>query len=387
MKIIIFDGTFKTTTFINRLIEGLSLNHEVFVLGFNESVKSKITGVHYVGLGSNTSTLIFVLRSVKLRAINFINHFKLVIQLSKGLKSEISQDNFQLAIDAIQPDIIHFQWVSVLSYLENLKLPKCTKTILSQRGFHINVRPFVNLDNMLFLKVAFQKLDGFHSVSKAIQKKSNEIYTSPSKIDHVIYSGFDYKHIPVRENTIFSKPIRIISVGRNHWKKDYRSAINAIYLLKNRGLNCHYTIIGVQKDEELLFLVSELGLQKEITFSPRVTQEEVYNQMLEADLFILPSVEEGIANVCIEAMFCKLLVLSTNCGGMSELIEDGITGFLVPTRAPDLMAQKIENIMQLSNDKISEITMYAREKVKQQHNSLKMINDMGSLYREVYERN
>ena len=76
-----------------------------------------------------------------------------------------------MAIDAIQPDIIHFQWVSVLSYLENLKLPKCTKTILSQRGFHINVRPFVNLDNMLFLKDAFQKLDGFHSVSKAIQKK------------------------------------------------------------------------------------------------------------------------------------------------------------------------------------------------------------------------
>jgi transcriptional regulator len=51
------------------------------------------------------------------------------------------------------------------------------------------------------------------------------------------------------------------------------------------------------------------------------------------------------------------------------------------------MAQKIENIMQLSNDKISEITMYARDKVKQQHNSLKMINDMESLYKEVYERN
>ena len=70
---------------------------------------------------------------------------------------------------------------------------------------------------------------------------------------------------------------------------------------------------------------------------------------------------------------------------MSELIEDGITGFLVPTRTPDLMAQKIESIMQLSNDKISEITMFAREKVKQQHNSLKMITDMELLYKKVYE--
>ena len=57
MKIIIFDGSFKTTTFINRLIEGLANEHEVFVLGFNENTKIKIAGVHYIGLGSNTSII------------------------------------------------------------------------------------------------------------------------------------------------------------------------------------------------------------------------------------------------------------------------------------------------------------------------------------------
>ena len=113
MKIVIFDGSFKTTTFINRLIKGLSLKHEVFVLGFNENIKSKIAGVHYIGLGSNTSKLKFIFRSTKLRGLNFIKHFKLAIQLLKGLKREILEDNFQLAIDDIQPDIIHFQWISV----------------------------------------------------------------------------------------------------------------------------------------------------------------------------------------------------------------------------------------------------------------------------------
>ena len=191
MKIVIFDGTFKTTTFINRLIEKLANEHEVFVLGFNETIKSKIIGVHYVGLGPNTSKLIFIFRSAKLRAFNFIKQFKLFLQLLKGLKSEISQDNFQIAINKIQPDILHFQWVSLLVYLEFLKLPKHTKTILSQRGYHINVRPFINQDNKVFLNDIFSKLDGFHSVSKAIQNKSNEIYASPQKIDHVVYSGFD----------------------------------------------------------------------------------------------------------------------------------------------------------------------------------------------------
>lgn len=383
MKIIIFDGTFKTTTFINRLIKGLSLNHEVFVLGFNESVKSKITGVHYVGLGSNTSILIFILRSVKLRGFNFMKQFKLVLQLLKGLKSEITQDNFQLAIDAIQPDIIHFQWVSVLSYLENLKLPKCTKTILSQRGFHINVRPFINQDNKVFLNEVFSKLDGFHSVSKAIQKKSNEIYTSPQKIDHVVYSGFDIDSFGFKNTWNTNKKIQILSIGRDHWKKDYRSAILAMSILKEKKIPFHYTVVGVNKSEELLFLVNELNLTDSVTFLNSIPQEEVYEKMLESDLFLLPSVEEGIANVCIEAMLSKLPVLSTDCGGMSELIVDSVTGFLIPTRSPKAIADKISIFAKLQEIDILQLVNAAYMKSTTQHNSEQMVNGMISLYEKL----
>ena len=383
MKIIIFDGTFKTTTFINRLIKGLSLNHEVFVLGFNESVKSKITGVHYVGLGSNTSILIFILRSVKLRGFNFMKQFKLVLQLLKGLKSEITQDNFQLAVDAIQPDIIHFQWVSVLSYLENLKLPKCTKTILSQRGFHINVRPFINQDNKVFLNEVFSKLDGFHSVSKAIQKKSNEIYASPQKIDHVVYSGFDIDSFGFKNTWNTNKKIQILSIGRDHWKKDYRSAILAMSILKEKKIPFHYTVVGVNKSEELLFLVNELNLTDSVTFLNSIPQEEVYEKMLESDLFLLPSVEEGIANVCIEAMLSKLPVLSTDCGGMSELIVDSVTGFLIPTRSPKAIADKISIFAKLQEIDILQLVNAAYMKSTTQHNSEQMVNGMISLYEKL----
>ena len=383
MKIIIFDGTFKTTTFINRLIKGLSLNHEVFVLGFNESVKSKITGVHYVGLGSNTSILIFIFRSVKLRGFNFMKQFKLVLQLLKCLKSEITQDNFQLAIDAIQPDIIHFQWVSVLSYLENLKLPECTKTILSQRGYHINVRPFVNQDNKVFLNEVFSKLDGFHSVSKAIQKKSNEIYTSPQKIDHVVYSGFDIDSFGFKNTWNTNKKIQILSIGRNHWIKDYRSAILAMSILKEKKIPFHYTVVGVNKSEELLFLVNELNLTDSVTFLNSIPQEEVYEKMLESDLFLLPSVEEGIANVCIEAILSKLPVLSTDCGGMSELIVDSVTGFLAPTRSPKAIADKISIFAKLQEIDILQLVNAAYMKSTTQHNSEQMVNGMISLYEKL----
>jgi colanic acid/amylovoran biosynthesis glycosyltransferase len=387
MKIIIFDGSFNTTTFINRLIKGLSINHEVFVFGFDENIQNKISGIKYIGLGTNNSRFFFLVRSFQLRGFSIRKLVDLCVGLVFRNKSMIRQQNIQFAIDSIQPDILHFQWVSVLSYFKDLQLPTHTKTILSQRGFHINVRPFVNIENKLFLEGVFKNIDGFHSVSKAIQEKSNEIYASPSKIDHVVYSGFDTDSFQTKTTWNITKQLQILSIGRDHWKKDYRTALLAMYLLKERKIPFHYTIVGVKNSEELLFLVNDLHLKDNITFLDSISQGKVYEKMLDSDLFLLPSVEEGIANVCIEAMLSKLPVLSTDCGGMSELIVDSETGFLVPTRNPIALADKISIFSKLQEIDILQLVNAAYIKATTQHTSKQMVDGMISLYNKVYENN
>ena len=386
MKIIIFDGSFKTTTFINRLIEGLANEHEVFVLGFNENTKIKIAGVHYIGLGSNTSIIKFIIRSLQLRGFNIVLQCKFFLQLFNKEKNAIRSENIQMAINTIQPEIIHFQWVSVLSYLKNLKLPKHTKTILSQRGYHINVRPFINQDNKVFLNEVFSKLDGFHSVSNAIQKKSNEIYTSPLKIDRVVYSGFDEDLFRFKNTWNTNKKLQILSIGRNHWIKDYRTAINAMAILKKRDIQFHYTIIGIEEDEELFFMVSDLDLVENVSFISPLSQDKVYDKMIASDLLLLPSIEEGIANVCIEAMFCKLPVISTNCGGMEELIIHKETGFIIPIRNEHAMANELIEFYRLSKSRIETIVQNARVKVENQHSIDKMVNGIEELYYSVINK-
>jgi colanic acid/amylovoran biosynthesis glycosyltransferase len=386
MKIIIFDGSFKTTTFINRLIEGLVNEHDVFVLGFNENTKIKIAGVHYIGLGSNTSIIKFIIRSLQLRGFNIVLQCKFFLQLFNKEKNAIRSENIQMAINTIQPEIIHFQWVSVLSYLKNLKLPKHTKTILSQRGYHINVRPFINQDNKVFLNEVFSKLDGFHSVSNAIQKKSNEIYTSPLKIDRVVYSGFDEDLFRFKNTWNTNKKLQILSIGRNHWIKDYRTAINAMAILKKRDIQFHYTIIGIEEDEELFFMVSDLGLVENVSFISPLSQDKVYDKMIASDLLLLPSIEEGIANVCIEAMFCKLPVISTNCGGMEELIIHKETGFIIPIRNEHAMANELIEFYRLSKSRIETIVQNARVKVENQHSIDKMVNGIEELYYSVINK-
>jgi colanic acid/amylovoran biosynthesis glycosyltransferase len=386
MKIVIFDGSFKTTTFINRLIKGLANEHEVFVLGFNENTKTKIAGVHYIGLGSNTSIITFIIRSSQLRGFNIVLQCKLFLQLFNRRKNTIRNENIQMAINTIQPDILHFQWVSLLVYLEFLILPKHTKTILSQRGYHINVRPFINQDNKVFLNEVFSKLAGFHSVSKAIQKKSNEIYASPLKFDHVVYSGFNVDSFRFKNTWNTNKKLQILSIGRNHWIKDYRTAINAMAILKKRDIQFHYTIIGIEEDEELFFMVSDLGLVENVSFISPLSQDKVYDKMIASDLLLLPSIEEGIANVCIEAMFCKLPVISTNCGGMEELIIHKETGFIIPIRNEHAMANELIEFYRLSKSRIETIVQNARVKVENQHSIDKMVNGIEELYYSVINK-
>ena len=139
----------------------------------------------------------------------------------------------------------------------------------------------------------------------------------------------------------------------------------------------------MEANEELLYLIKEFNLSKNITFISNISQSKVYQMMYNSDLFLLPSLSEGIANVCIEAMFCKLPVISTNCSGMPELITDYKTGFLVPTRDSLAIASKIEEILKIDSDLIKQIVDKAYEKVIFQHNEERMSKNMINLYREV----
>ena len=91
LKIIIFDGSFKTTPFINRLLKGLVLNHQVYILGFNEKLTKPINGVNYVSLGSNQSKLKFTVTTLSrlLQSKKFNLLFPTLKKLIKGKRQAL----------------------------------------------------------------------------------------------------------------------------------------------------------------------------------------------------------------------------------------------------------------------------------------------------------
>ena len=199
-----------------------------------------------------------------------------------------------------------------------------------------------------------------------------------------VYSGFNYTFEPKKKERSVSdaNKFKIIAVGRPHWIKGYYYALDAMKKLKDKNFSFSFTIVG-GSNLELQYQIDELELGDHVTIQDRLPFEQVQTLIHDSDLLFLSSLEEGIANVVLEAMAAKTLVLSTNCGGMSEVIEDGVNGFLVPVRNPGKMAMKIMEIQNLSDLDQENIKEKAYKTIVEQHSEKDMINGMLELYQSL----
>ena len=388
MKIIIFDGSFKTTPFINRLAQGLSTKHAVYIMGFNETLSHKIEKITYVSLGSNNSKFRFALTSLhwifKSGKINLL--IPTLKNLINGKRPLLQNQNLKLALKKINPNIIHLQWPAVISNFEEVLLQQTYPVVLSQRGYHNNVRPFVNAANYEYLKKWYPKMAGFHSVSKAISANGDKIFMSPAKIDKVVYTGIPVDEITCSEAYVSLAPLKILSIGRAHWIKGYEYALQACVILREKNIPFTYTIVGAFANEELKFMINDLSLNDSVILENKIIQEKVFELMRCSSVLIMPSVEEGIPNVVVEAMAIGLPTISTDCGGMTEVLENKKEGWIVPSRNPKALADAMLKFVNLPKSAIINTRIAARQKVEKQHSESKMVNDMEDLYISAVEK-
>ena len=109
----------------------------------------------------------------------------------------------------------------------------------------------------------------------------------------------------------------------------------------------------VQKKNNLITKINELGLQSNIVFIGQIKNTEIRKYYSAADIFIIPSIivsghTEGLGVVTIEAMACGTSVIGSDVGGIPDVIQNEYNGFLVSEKSSKELAQKI--IKLLSNN-------------------------------------
>ncbi len=173
-------------------------------------------------------------------------------------------------------------------------------------------------------------VDAVIAISRPIADVLVSAGVKPEKI-RVIYSGIDHARFAdtEREGPRDSDAPVIGAVAHLEARKGHRYLLEAARLLKERGCRFRLALAGDGPLRPTLeALARSLALGEDVTFFGFVS--DVPKFLAAIDIFVLPSLYEGLGVAALEAMAAGKVVVASRVGGLADLVEDSETGFLVP---------------------------------------------------------
>ncbi|WP_420176365.1 glycosyltransferase family 4 protein [Luteococcus sp. OSA5] len=161
----------------------------------------------------------------------------------------------------------------------------------------------------------------------------------------IVHMSVEPERFPVPASREHDGPLRILDVGRLVPEKGGPILVDAVAQLKERGVDVQVRFVGAGAlMERLQAEIDRRGLADRIELLGNRSQEEILEQYHWADVFVLPSFQEGLPVVIMEALSTGLPVVATRINGIGELVVDGVTGRLLTPGRSDLVAEAIEQL-------------------------------------------
>lgn len=350
MKICLVTNEFPalTETFITtKALELRRRGHEITVIKNQDNVvnESHVSQVKQAGI----KVLSYhSLQTKKGIAKAFLSHPSVVIKtvpISASGRKKFKQHLQKKLLLKNSYDIIHFEFSGLGVAYENILDSINTKLVVSCRGTAEKVKPISEPNRKEQLKKLFSKVNAIHCVSQDMANTITPFCSEPEKI---------FVNRPSIDQTVFkrAKPysasgsaLQIFTIGRFTFQKGYLIGLMAMRQLKNEGVKFSWKIVGDGPlKEEILYHIHALQLVDCVELLGKKNRDEIIELYNSVDVFLLPSVYEGIANVCLEAMSMELPVVSTKSGGMEEVIVHGENGLLCEIYDPGSIAENIRSL-------------------------------------------
>ena len=183
--------------------------------------------------------------------------------------------------------------------------------------------------------------------------------------------------------------VRIVTTGRLIEKKGIEYSIRGVGMLAKLHHNIEYNIIGDgELKEGFQQLIAELDVSDTVKLLGWKNQQEIIEILNKSHIFIAPSVtasngnQDAPVNTLKEAMAMGLPVIATQHGGIPELVEDGISGFLVPERDADAIAQKLSYLIEHPQLWLT-MGQAGRQYVESHYNMVKLNNELVEIYQQL----
>jgi glycosyltransferase involved in cell wall biosynthesis len=154
----------------------------------------------------------------------------------------------------------------------------------------------------------------------------------------------DEKYIK-NQNLNISSKVNILFFSNLIKSKGIDDYLEALGILKSRNRHFKGIIIGAQADfteKDLDDQLKHMYLSDQVSYLGKQYSENKYKILQEVDIMVFPTKHESFGLVVLEAMQFSIPVISTKEGAIPEIIDDGITGFLVDKNSPEQIAEKLE---------------------------------------------
>lgn len=143
---------------------------------------------------------------------------------------------------------------------------------------------------------------------------------------------------PRRESDTFN----VVTIARLYETKGLNFLLDAVVLVHRRHPYVRFKVYGDGPlREELMGYAAKLGLDGNSIFMGAFEHDQLPRILAQADLFVLSSILEGQPLALVEAMACGCPVVATAVGGIPEIVQDGVNGFLCPPADPACLAERI----------------------------------------------
>ncbi len=258
-------------------------------------------------------------------------------------------------------DVIHAHWV----------LPNAPTAALAARWRNVPLvvslhgsDVFMAEKNSLFgsaARMSFNRAAWITACSDELMNRAIALGADENKTELIPY-GADAKafHVQsadaarVRANlNLNAKDVMILAVGRMVYKKGFEFLLAALPQILQRAPNARLVLVGYgDLRDDLESKAHSLGLNGHVTFAGRVPREEIPAYFAAADIVAVPSVRDeagnvdGLPNVVLEGMAAGKAIVASNIAGLTDVIENGASGILVPEKDAPALAKAIVSLAQ-----------------------------------------
>jgi|ERR1022692_121936 glycosyltransferase involved in cell wall biosynthesis len=298
---------------------------------------------------------------------------------------------FLRIIQELKPDVVSVQFPSwqSLPVVAAHALPHKWRLVVTARGSDIRVIPFSLPRLKRWQSRLLEQADAISAVSQSLLRDLLNLYPFASGNACVIHNTIDSKwsEEPALETFRLCPERYVLFVGAFRHVKGIDVLLHAWQRLQGRVPGVSLILVGAGADLDSVLTLSErLGVSGSVRFVGAKSRGDLPALYRDAQLVVVPSRNEGLPRVALEAGACGAICVGSKVGGLPEIIDDQVTGFLVEPESPEMLAEAMLHALNLSDEVKQRMSAAAKRRIRERFDYERMIVTYEQLFQSLLRK-